>query len=193
MSLPASWHALQSFSVVLGSPVRITAKQLYLHRSPRYKRTKSVSRNSKKRISISSISVCISHKILADIGIASERMISQENRPQAKLKLEQLLHSTSSVPGNRMPWSLMYTQASWITESYQKKWRTAASTLNLMECLLDISEFVFKSIGLSIALILHAMATTVLNTYLFLLQAVCCLKKSQQKRLCLRLFFEGLV
>ena len=27
MTLPASWHALQSFSVVLGSPVRIAAKQ----------------------------------------------------------------------------------------------------------------------------------------------------------------------
>ena len=29
MTLPASWHTLQSFSVVLGSPVRIAAKQLY--------------------------------------------------------------------------------------------------------------------------------------------------------------------
>ena len=74
MTLPASWHALQSFSVVLGSPVRIAAKQLYLHRCRRYKRTKSVSRNSKnRRISISSISVCISGKILVYIGIASGR------------------------------------------------------------------------------------------------------------------------
>ena len=57
MTLPASWHALRSFSVVLGSPVRIAAKQLYLHRCRRYKRTKSVSRKSKNRcISISSIS-----------------------------------------------------------------------------------------------------------------------------------------
>ena len=47
MTLPASWHALQSFSVVLGSPVRIAAKQIYLHRSRQYKGTKSVSRNSK--------------------------------------------------------------------------------------------------------------------------------------------------
>ena len=49
MTSPASWHALQSFSVVLGSPVRIAAKQLclYLHRCRQYKRTKSVSRNSK--------------------------------------------------------------------------------------------------------------------------------------------------
>ena len=56
MTLPASWHALQSFSVVLGSPVRIAARQLYLDRCRRYKRTKSVSRKSKnQRISISSI------------------------------------------------------------------------------------------------------------------------------------------
>lgn len=59
MSLPASWQALQSLSVVLGSPVRIAAKQLYgyIYIDVGSTREQNQSQETQKveRISISSI------------------------------------------------------------------------------------------------------------------------------------------
>ena len=57
MTSPASWHALQSFSVVLGSPVRIAAKQLYIYIDVGSTREQNQSQETQKveRISISSI------------------------------------------------------------------------------------------------------------------------------------------
>ena len=73
MTLPASWHALQSFSVVLGSPVRIAAKQpnryIYIEVGSTREQNRSQETQKVERLSISSILVCIYRKILVNVLI----------------------------------------------------------------------------------------------------------------------------